>query len=203
MRIEKLILAGNTQLQDRLEIYSEEEDRTVVALADGAGGSSGGAEAAQTLIRIVAENKALLRSAGDCVALLQTADEQISDDAVAGETTGLVLITQRFRIFGASAGDSEAWFYSLDAMMHLTRDQRRKPFLGSGGASAAAFSFEAREGLILIASDGLWKYTSQEKIAAEVQRADRSTLLDRLSNLVRLRSGALQDDVAMAILDLR
>jgi serine/threonine protein phosphatase PrpC len=201
MKIEKLILAGNAELQDRLEIFSD-EDRTIVALADGAGGISGGAEAAEQLIRIVGENKASLLSAGDCVKLLETADEQICDDAAAGETTGLILIAQGSQIFGASVGDSEAWFYSSDGMVHLTRDQRRKPFLGSGAATATGFSLEAREGLILIASDGLWKYTSQEKIAAEVQRADQSTFLERLFNLVRLRSGALQDDVAIAALDL-
>jgi serine/threonine protein phosphatase PrpC len=201
MKIENLILAGNPELQDRLEIYSD-EDRTVVALADGAGGISGGAEAAAAFVRIVAENKSSLRNGGDCVSLLQRADEQISDDAVAGETTGLILIAQGGQIFGASVGDSEAWFYSSDAMAHLTKDQRHKPFLGSGAARATGFSLEARQGLILVASDGLWKYTSQEKIAAEVQRADQSTFLERLFNLVRLRSGALQDDVAIAALDL-
>ena len=198
MKVDKLVLAGNPELQDRLEIFSD-EDRIVVALADGAGGISGGAEAAELLIGITGENRAALLNARDCVKVLETADEQISDHAVAGETTGLILIARGSQIFGASVGDSEAWSYSSDSMVHLTRDQRRKPFLGSGAAKATGFSFEAREGLIVIAGDGLWKYTSQQKIVSEVQGVHRSTLLERLSNLVRLRSGALQDDVAMAV----
>lgn len=73
---------------------------------------------------------------------------------------------------------------------------------GSGHAVPAAFSFEPSEGLLLVASDGLWKYTSIEKIGAEIQAADRSRLLERLAGLVRLRSGALQDDVALVAVEL-
>ena len=197
MKSEKLILAGNPELQDRAEIFCDGE-RIVVALADGAGGISGGAQAADELIRLVAESRSSLRSGPDCVKLLQRADEEIS--AGGGETTGIVLIIEGGRIFGGSVGDSEAWFFTAMGKQHLTKSQQRKPLVGSGEAQPAAFAFEASEGLLLVASDGLWKYTSIEKIGAEIQAADRSTLLERLAGLVRLRSGALQDDVAMVMI---
>src|SRR5689334_5173787 len=128
---------------------------------------------------------------------MSCADEQIS--AGGGETTGIILIVEGGRILGASTGDSEAWLFTAKGKQHLTKGQQRKPLVGSGEAEAVAFAFEPSEGLLLVASDGLWKYTSIEKIGGEIQAADRSTLLDRLAGLVRL-SGALQDDVAMAMI---
>ena len=197
MTSQKLILAGSPELQDRAEIFCDGE-RIVVALADGAGGMSGGAQAADELIRLVAEGRSSLRNGQDCVNLLQKADERIS--AGGGETTGIVLISEGGKVFGASVGDSEAWLFTAMGKQHLTKAQVRKPLLGSGEAETVAFAVEVSEGLLLIASDGLWKYTSIEKIGAEIQAADRSTLLERLAGLVRLRSGALQDDIAMAMI---
>ena len=201
MKTAKLIVAGNTELQDRVEIF-DDADRTIVALADGAGGISGGAEAAELFVRLVAESKSSLLTAESCANLLEKADEQISADAIAGETTGIVLIAQSGRVFGASVGDSEAWLFSSSAEVHLTQSQRRKPMLGSGEAHPGIFTLEGLEGLLLVASDGLWKYTSNEKIRAQVRAGNHDDVLERLVNLVRLRSGALQDDVALAALEL-
>ena len=105
------------------------------------------------------------------------------------------------QIFGASVGDSEAWLFTSTAKTHLTKGQFRKPFLGSGETLAVKFTFQTTPGTLLVATDGLWKYTSYEKIHDQLH-AGPDNLPERLTNLVRLRSGGLQDDVAFGLIDL-
>jgi hypothetical protein len=74
----------------------------------------------------------------------------------------------------------------------------RKPFLGSGSAWAISFSKPAVKGTLVAATDGLWKYTSLEKIAEKVRAVAPESLAQDLAELVRLKSGAYPDDVAVA-----
>jgi serine/threonine protein phosphatase PrpC len=196
-----LCLAGNPEVQDRVQTFSL-RDWLIIAIADGAGGISGGAQAAESLIRIAAEQKSSLLNADDCVRLLREADQRIASDPRAGETTGIVLIIKPNEICGASVGDSEAWILSPNSNQSLTRNQIRKPFLGSRASIPIAFTFSQSRGILLVATDGLWKYTSNERIIAEMERGEHSTLPERLANLVRLQSGALQDDLALAAVSL-
>jgi serine/threonine protein phosphatase PrpC len=194
-----LTLPGNPDPQDRLQLFRE-GNRLIIALADGAGGLSGGAQAADTIIRVTSERAASLTTPDDCRLLLEHADQLLAHDPIAGETTAIVLNIEPGRLFGASVGDSEAWLYTPTAQTHLTRSQQRKPLLGSGVAAPAPFTQSSPEGILIVASDGLWKYTSHEKIAAQLSVPEISTLPHRLADLVRLRSGALQDDLAIAII---
>jgi PPM family protein phosphatase len=196
-----LILAGNPELQDRLEVFST-TDKLIIAIADGAGGLSGAAHAAETVIRIAAEKHLSLAQPDHCHALLQEADNLISNSPTGGETTAIILVIEPDRIFGASVGDSEAWLFAPPTKTHLTKSQQQKPLLGSSEALPIAFDYPTPRGTLIIATDGLWKYTSPEKIAAQLQLPEPSTLPNRLADLVRLRSGALQDDLAIAIIPL-
>lgn len=67
------IQPGNPECQDRAEIIPC-GGQTVLVLADGAGGVSGGAQAAQAFIEMVSRSADLLRSADDCVQLLSSID---------------------------------------------------------------------------------------------------------------------------------
>lgn len=201
MNVHLLSVAGNPELQDRVDVFRDGE-RTLLALADGAGGMSGAAQAAELIIQQTREHKSSLRNASDCESLLHNIDRLISDDPRAGESTGIVLIIDETHIFGASVGDSEAWLFSGDNKFHLTKGQFRKPFLGSGESLAVNFSTSKSPGILIVASDGLWKYTSYEKVAAEIQKGLSPNLPEQLVSLVRLRSGALQDDVAIAIIEI-
>lgn len=192
-----LCLAGNLELQDCVESFSV-ADKTIIALADGAGGLAGAAQAAEFFIRISRENATALHTAVDCENLLHRADLQIAEDKLAGETTAILLVIARDHLFGASIGDSDAWLFSPATKRHLSKSQLRKPLLGSGETLALSFTTYNPRGTLIIASDGLWKYTSFEKIEHELQNADSASLPQRLANLVRLRSGALQDDLAIA-----
>lgn len=201
MKSHTITLAGNPEFQDRLEIFNE-SNRIIIALADGAGGISGGAQAAAAVVKIVSENRTSLHTAADCQSLLLRADQQISDDSVAGETTALVLAVDSVHLFGASAGDSEAYIFNESGAHNLTHRQHRKPFIGSGAALPVEFTLASPRGPLIAATDGLWKYTTLDRIQRELQNPQPETLPDRLANLVRLRSGALQDDIAIAVVFL-
>jgi hypothetical protein len=99
-------------------------------------------------------------------------------------------------LFGAGVGDSAAWLFSGETQELLTNGQR-KPFLGSGSAWAVPFSKPAVKGTLVAATDGLWKYTSLKKIAEKVRTAAPEFLADELGDLVRLKSGAFPDDIAI------
>ena len=68
--------------------------------------------------------------------------------------------------------------------------------MGTGAAEPIPFTEQMAGNTVLAASDGLLKYTSMEKIRAVVSKeADMDAAAGKLVDLVRLKSGALQDDV--------
>lgn len=189
---------GGATLQDHAEVFQVGE-RTVIALADGAGGSSGGGDAAKEFVRIVAEAARNLRDPRSCQAIVERADLMILADAKGGETTGIVVVIDGGRVFGASVGDSAAWLFTAAGARELTRTQQRKPFLGTGAAIVRAFRSD-EPGMLVVASDGLWKYASPTAIRAEVDR--NQCAAKPLIELVRYPSGALPDDVAVVIAEV-
>ncbi len=197
----KLVEGGGRELQDRVEII-ERSGRAVIVVADGAGGLSGGAEAASMVIKMARKAADTLVGADplECVRLLAEMDRSIEADQAAGETTAVIAVVREKEIVGASVGDSEAWMVSSRGYERLTMGQVRKPLLGSGVAVPVSFRSAFVDGRLLVATDGLFKYTSAEKICATVSEGDLDTAAKALVELVRLHSGALPDDVGMALL---
>ncbi len=187
---------GNPECQDRAEIIPL-GGRTLLVVADGAGGLSGGAQAADLFLRTVRESAPRLHTAEDCRQLLGEIDQQLAQAPECGETTGILVVMDISSIFGASVGDSAGWLFAPDRAEELTRGQCRKPFLGSGEAFAGGFTLGLTEGTVVVATDGLWKYTSLERIQQQVCSAAGADLATQLAELVRLRSGAFPDDVAV------
>ena len=104
------------------------------------------------------------------------------------------------RVRGASVGDSAAWLISpAGEMADLTVHQRRKPLIGSGEALPVEFEAELRGGRLLLATDGLTKYVTAERICALATKGSVVKAADSLTACVRLPSGGLQDDVAVVI----
>lgn len=188
---------GNPELQDRVEILPL-GDRTIFVLADGAGGISGGAQAADLFIRAAKEAAPDLTNAEQCRQLLQSIDQNIADANDCGETTGVVVVVRSDGLFGAQVGDSAAWLFSPGGKQELTSGRARKPFLGNGGVFPHLFVQQATQGTLVVASDGLWKYTSLELIEQKVSAVAAENLATELATLVRLRSGAFPDDIAIA-----
>lgn len=187
--------------QDRVEV-TEHAGGLVVALADGSGGMAGGAEAAGAVVQAVREALARGTETADPAAwctLLADLDERISMSPQGGETTAVLLGLDANGIAGASVGDSEAWLVLDDGFEDLSAFQHTKGRLGTGMAVPAPFSARPWAGTLLVASDGLTKFAPVEALLEAARTADIEAAASRLVDLVRLRSGALQDDVALAL----
>ena len=97
-------------------------------------------------------------------------------------------------------GDSSAWLISTAGeVTDLTANQRRRPLLGTGEALPVQFEAAPRGGRLLLGTDGLFKYAHAERICALAMQGSVATAADALANAVRLTSGGLPDDVAVAL----
>jgi PPM family protein phosphatase len=197
MRAKLESVAGNPENQDRAVVI-EASIGLVTSVADGAGGQSGGAEAAVMAVESVRQKTNELTDANACVAFLQSMDQAISKDRVAGETTCALAVVTGAGVYGASVGDSGVWVINESGFINLTERQSRKPFIGSGSAWPSPFEYKimGRDSLML-ATDGLLKYTSSERIVTVCRDEVASHVPRRLIELVRYPSGALPDDVTV------
>lgn len=195
-------VAGNPVNQDRGLVLCD-GSRVVLCVADGAGGSSGGVEAASMALEGIRLNVSLLTDTDSCVEILRKMDAIIANDQVAGETTCALAIITPEEIFGASTGDSGIWLIpEQGAHVDLTQAQQRKPFLGSGSAWPVPFQRPRCLGRLLLATDGLLKYASVDRILATCREPQIELAADRLVELVRYPSGALPDDVTLILNEL-
>lgn len=179
--------------QDRCK-YIATSNRTVLVLADGAGGVAGGTEAAEQVLRAAdgfAEHQ--YKSALDTLYAL---DHSIS--RIGGMTTAVLVEAFSGYISGASVGDSVAWLLGSEGGVDLTQAQYRKPLLGDG-AIPVAFGPTQFNGRLLIASDGLVKYVGWETIVQVARIENIWSAAKALVELPRLRSGSFPDDVAVIL----
>lgn len=198
MHLVSHIVANGENAQDRVRVLRF-DDRVVLAIADGAGGRSGGAEAADLAIEIISRFASNLHSEDACSTALLRAHSMILKDDKAGETTAVVAVAKGQQVFGASIGDSGAWMISEDTIDELSAQQNRRPFLGSGTAIPVGFSRPFLNGTLLVATDGLLKYASRDVISWTVRKTTFEFACKELVRLVRYPSGALPDDVAVAL----
>ena len=154
-------------------------------------------------IEFVRKNAAKAVDSESCAELLRALDSAIERDGVAGETTCALAVVTADQVFGASVGDSGVWFVSPSGgRLDLTQGQHRKPMLGSGSAWAVGFGHPRQRGQLLLATDGLLKYTSGERITAVCREQPLESAARRLVELVRLPSGALPDDVTVVLAEI-
>lgn len=194
--------SGNSENQDNGVILNN-GPHTIICVCDGAGGTSGGREAAVLAVEFVQQNIKLIANSESCVELLRRMDKTVSLDKVAGETTCVILVIAPDTIFGASVGDSSAWMFPSNGRpIHLTQYQQKRPFIGSGEARPASFNHAKDLGKVLVATDGLLKFTSPEKIIAVCRENPTDDAGAKLIELVRYQSGKLPDDVTVALADI-
>jgi serine/threonine protein phosphatase PrpC len=193
--ISQFLERGNPELQDRLEILRF-SNQTVFIIADGVGGRSGAAQAAEFTIGSCRDAAPDLSGPAECFRLLCGVDQRIAQKPDCGETTAVIVVASSEGLFGANVGDSAAWLFAPDGKEELTR--LRKPYLGTGVAAPHQFARKFSQGTLVVASDGLWKYSSLESIEQKVRLANPERLAAELAALVRLRSGTFPDDVSIA-----
>jgi serine/threonine protein phosphatase PrpC len=187
--------------EDRIEVVSL-ADRAIVVVADGAGGVAGGATTAETVCKAVVE-RGRQGGVNDWAQYLSTIDREMAN-APGLAAAVVVEVRDDGTVVGASVGDCEAWtFENGSEPRNLTAEQVRKPLLGEGRAFPVGFHSHVKECSLLVATDGLWKYLDRARIAKAAATRPLETACDLLVAGVRLRSGALQDDVAVAIIECK
>ena len=178
--------------EDRL-LVARHNERTLAIVCDGAGNGGKGALAADLAIAELTR----IREGGftDWVRALLAVDQLVKNQAQGGECTCVVVeILDNGAIRGASAGDSEARMYTASgAVRDLTAGQSRTR-LGSGQAHPIRFEGQLM-GRLVVATDGLFKYARADSLSKCAARG-----VDALIDSVRLKSGALQDDVSVILL---
>ena len=90
--------------QDRVSVFSA-ESRTVIVVADGAGGTGSGGQAAAAVVDEVRRAIGKTQWSDGWCDVLHRADGQIGP----GESTVVVVDVRADSICGASVGDSQAW----------------------------------------------------------------------------------------------
>ena len=178
---------------DRAEAFPTAAGHLLV-LADGAGGTSGGAAAADV---VLARTRTLsFSSPSDCARFLRDVDRQLTN---VGQTTAIIVVVEDGQVFGASVGDSSAWLLGAAGVTVLTEYQKSKPLLGSGSATPIAFGPISRVGRVLVGSDGLFKYVPYDRVRNLASTLPLAEVPGALVAAARLRSGALQDDIAVIV----
>ena len=185
-------VASGRRCEDRVDIF-ELPDRTVIVVADGAGGTEAGDVAAEAVVQGVERALSVTNSANDWAAVLSTLDRQI----LAGQSTAVVVDIRPYGIAGASVGDSRAWIVSENQITDLTKGQRRKPLLGSRSAVPVAFTYQPLDGTLLAATDGFFNYAKRADISRLIAENALADIPQACVDLVRLPSGDLWDDVGI------
>jgi len=182
--------------EDRVAVVGYAGGRAIV-VADGAGGVSGGARAAELLCSALS---AELSVPHEWSQWLRGCDLAMAEEVACGLAAAVVVsISDDGTVCGASVGDCEAWIFGAGEAVDLTGSQRRKPMLGSGDAEPVAFTGRLGSGTLVMGTDGLWKYTGA---LSRIGQAALRSLDDALATMldgVRLPSGTLQDDVGLAV----
>jgi serine/threonine protein phosphatase PrpC len=151
-------------------------------------------------IAFLREHAERLLDSAACAAVLQEMDQRVATDAKAGETTCVIAVINTDQILGASVGDSGAWTIGPTEITNLTQAQSRKPLIGSGCARPVPFDRGLVPGeILLLATDGLLKYTSTERIVSVCRENEPHVAPDKLIALVRYPSGVLPDDVTVIL----
>jgi serine/threonine protein phosphatase PrpC len=78
----------------------------------------------------------------------------------------------------------------------MPAEQKR---LGSGRAAPVSFCRPTLDGTLVVGTDGLWSYTTPDKVAEAVRGRTPAGAAEELLPLVRLPSGMYQDDVGVAV----
>jgi hypothetical protein len=187
-----ITVAYQRRCEDRVKVL-EFDDGVVIVVADGAGGSGAGSQAAECVIREITASASMKHDEAAWCDVLRQTDCRVSD----GESTCVVVACSASGIVGASVGDSKAWLLENDGLIDLTRTQERKPLLGSGESRPVGFTHPPVQGLLLVATDGFCNYVRRETLLKEIHWIDFAVLPSRLVEMVRLPSGDLWDDIGI------
>ena len=177
------------------------KDKTIwFCVADGAGGTGSGLLASDYISNTFRELTAIseFSQPDDFESFLRKIDVELLAENTGGESTAIVGIVKSGMVTGASVGDSEAWLFNIEYELGITDHQNIKPLLGSGGAIPIGFGPIPLDKHLLVASDGLFKYTEFSKLRTKLNSA---TVAAELAKLSALPNGTYQDDVSVILIE--
>jgi serine/threonine protein phosphatase PrpC len=182
-------------------------DCWLACVADGQGGRSGGAAAAQLACRTVSE--LVGSSAGPSWDEIgRRADAAVEADPTAGFTTLVALTVDesggRRVVSGVSCGDSAAVVVCDERVPRvLTAHQFKDPPVGAGDALFIPFERElTAPWRVLLMSDGVWKYASWDRVWDCAVRLSGEELIAELQAAARLTTtGTFPDDFTVVLLE--
>lgn len=188
------------ETEDRSAIVAVEAGQVLI-VADGVGGQADGGPAAEYAVQRVKDAVPTLdiTSPRAWYDLVKALDKELLESSETGQTTLAVVAVTPKKLIGVSVGDSESWLIQSAGRYNLTGGQNRKPYLGSG-ADPVPFSLpRPRNGTILLATDGLFKYAPEDPIMDTALMLNMEEAASRLADLARLPSGKLPDDIAILL----
>jgi len=185
--------------QDRVAVKNHGDLYTIV-LADGAGGTFGGEEAATHVVsklskQIFPQFPVILVDA------ILDVDSDLMQSSIMGESTAVLVAFDGANYTGVAVGDSEAYSFRSGVLTTLAEHKEVKPVLGATGCFPASFHGELTDGRMLICSDGLWKYMSSASISNSLGQLNLEDAADSLLDSVKLPNGKLQDDVSFVLVE--
>lgn len=192
-------VAAGARSEDRAEVF-EHDDTLIVVVADGAGGVVGGDVASDAVVDAVRRR---IRSPFDPYDIrawsdvLTTADAELARSKDAGEATAIIVVVGPYGLVGVSVGDSEAWV--VGARSDRLTEKQERPRLGTGRCRPKPFHRRRLEGVLVVATDGLFKSARSETIRTACAAGAVTTIANALVASPRLRSGAYPDDVAVIV----
>lgn len=192
--------APRTRSEDRVEIFTDGE-AIVLVVADGVGVQAGGAVASDAVVRAVRARLARSDAPGfgavEAARVLEAVDADLAR-RFAGESTAVIVRVGDDGVAGASVGDSEAWIVDGTRVDRLTDAQERRR-VGSVRARPMTFERSRLDGVMAVGSDGLFACTTVDAIVRACRGRPASEVAQALVDVARLPSGALRDDVAIAV----
>lgn len=198
--IEIISESENQENQDRAKVIKY-PDSILMILADGAGGIAEGTNAAEKAIKFVQEymiDKNEFLDPNRWTKLIVEFDRMLHHNN-SGETTLIIVAVKDGFICGSSVGDSGIWNIVDDDIIDITENQYRKPLIGSGASIPVPFGKYKFDGTLLIATDGLLKYTKKEKIIEANRIENIKEASECMIKSVRLKSGGLWDDTTLIL----
>ncbi len=178
---------------------------TLCALADGQGGRTGAAEAADLACRVCIETAARHSTLELCspdawIDILRRADQAVARDPYAGFTTLVGFCVTSERVYGGSCGDSAAILSNGQGDSEiLTAEQPKNPPIGSGAARFGVFQAALLQPWVLLAvSDGVWKYSGWQPLLRVKHEQSGEYIVAKLLRCLKRPTGHhLQDDFTL------
>jgi serine/threonine protein phosphatase PrpC len=193
--------------QDAFNFRCHPRNSSVIlcALADGQGGRTGAAEAADLACRVCVEAAAShsireLYARDTWIDILRKADHAVACEPRAGFTTLVAFCVTTERVCGGSCGDSAAILIrGRREGQILTAEQPKNPPTGSGKADYGYFQAALiRPWVLLAVSDGIWKYTGWEPLLQITHKqSEEQIVADLLRRAAAPTSCQLQDDFTL------